>query len=89
MILNDPEMFAEWKQDIETMSGRIISMRKELHRLLTQVYNTPGNWDHILNQIGMFRCVARDSNVRQNLDWVTDAWRQLHGAESRAEQGHD
>ncbi|RXW18886.1 hypothetical protein EST38_g6980 [Candolleomyces aberdarensis] len=54
LILNDPEMFAEWKQDIKTMSGRIISMRKELHRLLTQVHNTPGNWDHILNQIGMF-----------------------------------
>ena len=85
MILNDPEMFAEWKQDIETMSGRIISMRKELHRLLTQVYKTPGNWDHILNQIGMFRCVARARNTRQN--WATDGWRQLHGAERGAEQG--
>lgn len=57
LILNEPELFAEWKRDIETMSGRIIAMRKELYRLLTEEYKTPGNWEHILNQIGMFRCV--------------------------------
>ncbi|EAU88611.2 aspartate aminotransferase [Coprinopsis cinerea okayama7 len=54
LILNDPELFEEWKRDIVTMSSRIIDMRKELYRLLTEVYKTPGNWDHILNQIGMF-----------------------------------
>lgn len=35
------------------MSGRIISMRKALHHELTKL-NTPGNWDHIITQIGMF-----------------------------------
>ncbi|RPD66312.1 aspartate aminotransferase [Lentinus tigrinus ALCF2SS1-7] len=54
LILNDPELFEEWKRDIKTMSGRIIEMRKELHRLLTEELKTPGNWDHIVNQIGMF-----------------------------------
>jgi len=39
------------------MAGRIISMRKELYKLLTEELKTPGNWDHIINQIGMFRCV--------------------------------
>jgi aspartate aminotransferase len=39
------------------MAHRIIDMRKELHRLLTQELNTPGNWDHIINQIGMFSYV--------------------------------
>ena len=39
------------------MAGRIIDMRKELHRLLTEELKTPGNWDHIVNQIGMFRYV--------------------------------
>lgn len=56
LILNNPELFAEWKRDIQTMAGRIIDMRKELHRLLTEELKTPGNWDHIINQIGMFRC---------------------------------
>lgn len=54
LILNDPALFEEWKRDIKTMAGRIISMRKELHRLLTEELKTPGNWDHIVNQIGMF-----------------------------------
>jgi aspartate aminotransferase, cytoplasmic len=40
------------------MAGRIIAMRKELHRLLIEELKTPGNWDHIVNQIGMFRCVG-------------------------------
>ena len=55
MILGQPQLFAQWKQDIKTMAGRIIDMRHELHRLLTQELKTPGNWDHIINQIGMFR----------------------------------
>lgn len=55
LILNRPELFEQWKGDIKTMSGRIIEMRKELHRLLTEELKTPGNWDHIVKQIGMFR----------------------------------
>jgi aspartate aminotransferase len=54
LILNNSELFEEWKADIETMAGRIIEMRKELYRLLTEELKTPGNWDHIVNQIGMF-----------------------------------
>jgi len=53
-ILNDVNLFEEWKRDIRTMAGRIIDMRKELHRLLSEELKTPGNWDHIINQIGMF-----------------------------------
>ena len=54
LILNNPELFEEWKRDIETMSGRIIAMRKELHRLLTEELKTPGSWEYIVDQIGMF-----------------------------------
>ncbi|EIN07477.1 aspartate aminotransferase [Punctularia strigosozonata HHB-11173 SS5] len=54
LIMNDPELFEEWKRDIKTMAGRIIDMRRQLHRLLTEELKTPGNWDHIINQIGMF-----------------------------------
>ncbi|KAJ3839824.1 aspartate amino-transferase [Lentinula raphanica] len=54
LILNDPALFEEWKRDISTMAGRIINMRKELHKILTEELHTPGNWDHIVNQIGMF-----------------------------------
>jgi len=35
------------------MSGRIIDMRKALKSELDRL-QTPGNWDHIMGQIGMF-----------------------------------
>lgn len=52
-VLNDPKLFAEWEGDLRTMSGRIIEMRKSLKAELDKL-NTPGNWDHITGQIGMF-----------------------------------
>ena len=36
LIMNDAELFEEWKRDIKTMAERIIAMRRELHRLLTE-----------------------------------------------------
>jgi len=54
LILSDAALFEEWKRDIETMAGRIIAMRKELYRLLTEELKTPGKWSHIIEQIGMF-----------------------------------
>jgi aspartate aminotransferase len=57
LIMNDAGLFEEWKRDIQTMAGRIIEMRKELYRLLTEELKTPGEWKHIVDQIGMFRCV--------------------------------
>ena len=58
LILNDEALFAEWKRNIATMAERIIGMRQELYRLLTEELHTPGTWEHIVNQIGMFRCVG-------------------------------
>ncbi|KAK5081576.1 Aspartate aminotransferase, cytoplasmic [Lithohypha guttulata] len=52
-VLNDPKLFAEWEEDLRTMSGRIIEMRKAVKAELEKL-NTPGNWDHITSQIGMF-----------------------------------
>lgn len=54
LILNNPNLFEEWKRDIKTMAHRIIAMRQELFNLLTHELKTPGQWDHIVNQIGMF-----------------------------------
>ncbi|KAJ8295835.1 Aspartate aminotransferase, cytoplasmic [Rhodotorula toruloides] len=58
LILNDEKLFAEWKEDIETMAHRIIAMRERLHALLVDKYKTPApgpnGWDHVVKQIGMF-----------------------------------
>lgn len=52
-VLNDPQLFAEWKENLRTMSGRIIEMRKVLRAKLEEL-GTPGTWNHITDQIGMF-----------------------------------
>jgi len=52
-VLNNPELFAEWKQNLLTMSGRINQVRQLLFDELKKL-GTPGRWDHIIEQIGMF-----------------------------------
>ncbi|KAF3480409.1 putative Aspartate aminotransferase [Arthroderma uncinatum] len=52
-ILSDPALVEMWKEDLVTMSSRIKSMRRALYDEL-QKLQTPGTWEHIINQIGMF-----------------------------------
>lgn len=52
-VLNDKALFAEWEANLKTMSGRIIDMRKALRSKLESL-GTPGTWNHITDQIGMF-----------------------------------
>lgn len=53
IVLNDPALYAEWKENLKYMSNRIISMRKALYDRLIEL-GTPGTWNHITDQIGMF-----------------------------------
>ncbi|KAF4440051.1 aspartate aminotransferase [Fusarium austroafricanum] len=52
-VLNDRDLFAEWEENLRTMSGRIINMRDVLRAKLEEL-QTPGTWNHITDQIGMF-----------------------------------
>lgn len=52
-VLNNPDLFGEWKESIKTMASRIIQMREALRAELIKL-GTPGTWDHIVKQIGMF-----------------------------------
>lgn len=51
IILNSPELFEQWRQEIKIMSGRIIEMRAILRKELESL-GTPGSWKHITEQIG-------------------------------------
>nr|CAG4718338.1 unnamed protein product [Naegleria fowleri] len=53
MTLNNPELFQLWKKELVMMSDRIKEMRQLLFDAL-QKRGTPGKWNHILEQIGMF-----------------------------------
>ena len=52
-ILKNPAYLAEWKVELKKVSERIQDMRKKLFKALVAI-GTPGNWEHILTQIGMF-----------------------------------
>lgn len=53
LVLNDDKLFAQWEEDLRTMSGRIKDMRRALKSKLDEM-GTPGTWNHITDQIGMF-----------------------------------
>ncbi|XP_065360093.1 aspartate aminotransferase, cytoplasmic [Calliphora vicina] len=52
-VLNSPSLRKEWMDCIKTMSSRIIKMRNALRQRLEEL-KTPGTWEHITQQIGMF-----------------------------------
>ncbi|KAG0557674.1 hypothetical protein KC19_11G148700 [Ceratodon purpureus] len=52
-ILEDGNLFKNWTVELKGMADRIISMRHQLYDAL-QERGTPGDWDHVLKQIGMF-----------------------------------
>lgn len=66
-ILNDPELFQQWQEDLTTMSSRIKQMRIKLRDSLVEL-QTPGNWDHIVNQSGMFSFTALSPEMVKRLE---------------------
>ncbi|XP_050350293.1 aspartate aminotransferase, cytoplasmic isoform X2 [Nymphalis io] len=52
-VLSDSKLFDEWRDHIKFMSSRVIQMREALRAELIKL-GTPGNWDHIVKQIGLF-----------------------------------
>jgi len=52
-ILGNEARFAKWKQELTDMSSRILEVRDLLRKGL-EAKGTPGTWNHITDQIGMF-----------------------------------
>ena len=66
LILTDPSLRAEWEAELKTMADRIVSMRKMLFDELVRL-KTPGKWDHITKQIGMFSYLGLTKEQCQEL----------------------
>ncbi|KQK09840.1 aspartate aminotransferase, cytoplasmic [Brachypodium distachyon] len=60
-ILNNRDMFEEWTIELKGMANRIISMRQQLFNALN-IRGTPGDWSHIIKQIGMFTFTGLNSD---------------------------
>jgi len=52
-LLTNPELKAQWLSELNMMSGRILEMRAALRKALEEK-GTPGTWNHVTDQIGMF-----------------------------------
>lgn len=52
-ILKSPKLFESWMEELTIMVDRIKAMRHALFEELTKL-GTPGDWTHIIKQIGMF-----------------------------------
>lgn len=59
-------------------------MRKELFRLLTEELKTPGSWNHITDQIGMFRCAHFELVVAQYLTHFCCSFTGINPSQSKA-----
>ncbi|RXH72649.1 hypothetical protein DVH24_012333 [Malus domestica] len=59
-ILKDRDLFNEWTIELKAMADRIISMRHQLFESL-RAKGTPGDWSHIIKQIGMFTFTGLNS----------------------------
>ncbi|WVF66079.1 hypothetical protein IAT40_000818 [Kwoniella sp. CBS 6097] len=52
-IITTPDLFEQWKKDLVTMSSRIKVMREKVLQGL-KARGTPGDWSHVVTQVGMF-----------------------------------
>ncbi|XP_015885202.3 aspartate aminotransferase, cytoplasmic [Ziziphus jujuba] len=60
-ILKDRNLYNEWTIELKAMADRIISMRQQLFDAL-KTRGTPGDWSHIIKQIGMFTFTGLNSD---------------------------
>ncbi|WZZ13305.1 hypothetical protein YC2023_106394 [Brassica napus] len=71
------DMYNDWTVELKGMANRILRMRKQLNEAL-QARGTPGDWSHIIRQIGMFsftglnekqvRFIAKEYHIYMNYD---------------------
>jgi aspartate aminotransferase len=52
-ILSSPDLKQQWLSELTLMSNRIVEMRAAL-RSAIEAKGTPGTWNHVTDQIGMF-----------------------------------
>ena len=69
-IVNDKDLFAQWKAEMEQMSGRINRMRGELKAALESRLPSK-NWSFITSQIGMFSYTGLSP---AQVDHMTNKW---------------
>lgn len=87
-ILNTPDLKNQWEQDLFEMSSRIFKMRKLLKEALTDL-QTPGSWNHIVEQQGMFSFTGLSPEQVSRLEHVHGVYMASSGRISMAGVNED
>jgi len=66
IILGDKQLTQMWHDDLKMMSGRMQQMRVGLHKNLKDL-GSEHNWDHVINQIGMFAFTGLNPDMVKEL----------------------
>ena len=53
IVILDKELHSSWIEELKIVVRRIINMREKLYDKLLEI-KCPGNWDHVIEQKGMF-----------------------------------
>lgn len=62
-VLSNPEYYQRWADELAAVSKRIIEVRDLLRKKLEEL-KTPGSWEHITNQIGMFSYTGLSGKIK-------------------------
>ncbi|XP_022845723.1 aspartate aminotransferase, chloroplastic isoform X1 [Olea europaea var. sylvestris] len=70
-VVGSPELFNQWKEEMEMMAGRIRSVRQKLYDSLCAKDKSGKDWSFILKQIGMFSFTGLSKTQTENM---TSKW---------------
>ncbi|GMH07047.1 hypothetical protein Nepgr_008887 [Nepenthes gracilis] len=70
-VVGEPDLFNEWRKEMEMMAGRIKSVRQKLYDSLTAKDQSGKDWSFILKQIGMFSYTGLNKSQSENM---TNKW---------------
>jgi aspartate/tyrosine/aromatic aminotransferase len=65
-VLSNPEYYRRWTEELANVSKRIIEVRDLLRKKLEEL-KTPGTWEHITDQIGMFSYTGLNEKTCESL----------------------
>ena len=54
IILTDKGLYDEWCKELSLASDRLVQNRNRLHHILKEELQTPGSWDHLKREKGLF-----------------------------------
>jgi aspartate aminotransferase, cytoplasmic len=63
IIMQSLSLYQQWLDEVQDACDRMVAVRKALYELLVNEYQSPGSWEHILHERGLFSYISIDKPV--------------------------